>query len=229
VKVEKRFSQHFHSIFSYTWAKSLQGTGYLNNGQDPMNDLARTFSSFDEPYRVSLSGGYEFPKLTGRNAFLRGALGGWQANLIATWQAGRPVNEPDAFPTGVNPNLGDQASLSQWFNTCTLSTTGVRQNCANASQPVAWIARPAYTLRTSSPYFPNVRYPRPMLMDASIFKTFQIREWLRFQIRAEAFNLTNTVWFGSPGTGVATSSFGVITPSQANDPRFGQIGARLTF
>ena len=133
-------------------------------------------------------------------------------NLINTWQAGRPVAEPDAYPTGINPSLGDQASLNQWFNTCTLSTTGVRQNCASASQPVAWIVRPAYTLRTSSPYFPNVRYPRPMLMDASIFKTFQIREWLRFQIRAEAFNVTNTTWFGSPGTTVSSTSSSASLP-----------------
>jgi hypothetical protein len=227
LSVEKRFAQHFHALLSYTWSKSLQATSYLNNGQDPQNDLARTLSSFDEPYRVSLSGGYEFPKLANWNPFVRGAIGGWQFNTSITWQAGRPVAEPDAYPTGINPSLGDQASLNQWFNTCTLSTTGVRENCASASQPVAWVIRPAYTLRTSSPYFPNIRYPRPINVDASIFKTFQIREWLRFQIRVEAFNLTNTVWFGSPGTTVATSSFGVITPSQANDPRFGQIGARL--
>jgi hypothetical protein len=229
IKIEKRFAQHFHALFSYTWAKSLQATSYLNNGQDPQNALARSFSSFDEPYRLVVSGGYELPKLERWNAFVRGALGGWQFNTSITFQAGRPVAEPDAYPTGINPSLGGQATLNQWFNTCTLSTTGVRQNCASASQPVAWIVRPAYTLRTSSPYFADVRYPRPVNVDASIFKTFQIREWLRFQIRAEVFNLTNTVWFGSPGTTVATSSFGVITPSQANDPRFGQIGARLMF
>ena len=229
LKVEKRFAQHFHALFSYTWAKSLQANSYLNSGQDPQNLLARTLSSFDEPYRVVLSGGYEFPKLAGWNPVLRGILGGWQFNTSITFQAGRPVNEPDAYPTGVNPNLGDQATLNQWFNTCTLSTTGVRQNCASASQPVAWLVRPAYTLRTSSLFFPNVCYPRPVNMDASLFKTFEIKEWLRFQIRGEFFNLTNTVWFGAPGTGVGTSSFGVITPSQANDPRFGQIGARLMF
>jgi len=52
---------------------------------------------------------------------------------------------------------------------------------------------------------------------------------LKLQLRLEAFNLTNTVWFGSPGTTVATSPFGVITPLQANDPRFAQVGARLMF
>jgi hypothetical protein len=229
VKVEKRFSHNFHAIFSYTWSKALQGTSYLNNGQDPINDLARTLSSFDEPYRVSLSGGYELPALKASNRWLRGVLGGWQLNMITTWQAGRPVAEPDAYPTGVNPNLGGAATLSQWFNTCTLSANGSRQNCASATQPVAWMVRPAFTQRTSSPNFPNVRYPRPMLMDASIFKAFQLHERMKLQFRLEAFNVTNTTWFGSPGTTVSTSSFGVISPAQANDPRFAQLALRLMF
>jgi hypothetical protein len=184
-------------------------------------------SNFDESYRISLSGGYELPKLAHANRWLRGVLGGWQGNIIATWQAGRPVAEPDAYPTGINPALGDKAAMSQWFNTCTLSTANVRQSCASADQPVAWLVRPSFTQRTSSPYFPNIRYPRPMLMDASIFKTFAIREGLKLQFRYEAFNVTNTVWFGSPGTTVGSTSFGVITGSQSNDPRFGQAALRL--
>ena len=63
VKVEKRFSHRFHAILSYTWSKSLRATSYLNNGQDPINDLARGLSSFDEPFLVSLSGGYQLPDL----------------------------------------------------------------------------------------------------------------------------------------------------------------------
>ncbi len=229
VTLEKRFAQHFHALLTYTWSKSLQASGYLNNGQDPINDLARTLSSFDEPYRVVFSGGYELPTLSSSNRLERAVFGGWQVNVISTWQAGRPVNEPDAYSTGINPDLGSQATLNQWFNTCTLSTTGERENCASTSQPVAWLVRPAFTERTSSVYFPNIRYPRPMLLDASVFKTFPIHERLKLQVRLEAFNVTNTTWFGSPGTGVATSSFGVITPSQANDPRYMQAALRLTF
>ena len=91
------------------------------------------------------------------------------------------------------------------------------------------MVRPPYSLRVTSTYFPNIRFPRPFLMDASLFKEFGFRERYRLQLRLEAFNLTNTVWFGSPGTTVATSSFGVVTPSQANDPRNVQIGAKLVF
>jgi hypothetical protein len=230
VKVEKRFSYGFHALLSYTWSKALQATGYLNSGQDPINDLARTFSSFDQSYRTVFSGGYQLPELKNRNRFVRSAIGGWQINLIGTWQAGRPVSEPDAYPSGIDPKLsGSQQTLSQFFNTCTLSTTGVRQNCATADQPVAWIMRPPFTLRTSSTMFPNIRAPRPFLMDSSLFKEFRFRERYRFELRAEAFNTTNTVWFNPPGTTVATSSFGVVTPSQANDPRNIQLGAKVIF
>jgi len=68
-----------------------------------------------------------------------------------------------------------------------------------------------------------------MLMDASLFKTFPVHERMNLQFRLEAFNLTNTVWFGAPGTTVGTTSFGVITPSQANDPRNMQLALRLLF
>jgi len=119
--------------------------------------------------------------------------------------------------------------MNQWFNTCTLSTTGVRENCASSTQPVAWYVRPAFTLRTSSVLFPNIRYPRPMLMDASLFKIFPLYERLKLEFRLEAFNVTNTTWFGPPGTTVATSSFGVITPSEVNDARYAQVAARLIF
>jgi hypothetical protein len=54
-------------------------------------------------------------------------------------------------------------------------------------------------------------------------------ERIQLQFRLEAFNTFNTVWFNGPSTTTATSSFGVVTPSQANDPRFVQLGARIMF
>ncbi len=229
LKLEKRFSHGFHALFSYTWMKTLSATSYLNS-QDPINDLARSFAKYDQPFRTTLSGGYQLPAFQNANRFLRGAIGGWQVNLIATWQGGEPIAEPDAYPTGINPSLpSGQQSLNEWFNSCTLSITGVRGNCTDASQPVAWIIRPAFTLRTASLYFPSIRTRRPFLMDSSLFKGFKIRERMQFQLRLEAFNTFNTVWFNGPSTSVGTSSFGVVTPTQANDPRNIQIGARFMF
>src|SRR5581483_5247543 len=147
-KLEKRFSYGFHGLLSYTWQKTLTGTSYLNP-QDPLYDLARSFAKYDQPFRTVLSGGYEFPGAHSGNWLMRNLVAGWQLNLIATWQGGEPITMPDAYPTGVNPALpSGQQTLNEFFNTCTLSTTGARENCASPTQPVAWMVRPAFTLRT---------------------------------------------------------------------------------
>ncbi len=228
-KIEKRFSHGLHALLSYTWQKTLTGTSYLN-AQDPFYDLARSFARYDQPFRTVLSGGYEFPGSTSGNWFMRNVVAGWQVNLIATWQGGEPIAMPDGYTTGVNPALpASQQSLNEFFNTCTLSTTGVRENCISADQPVAWIVRPAFTLRVTDLYFPNIRTNRPFVMDSSLFRAFRLTERAQLQFRLEAFNTFNTVWFNGPSTGIATSSFGVVSPSQANDPRFMQLGARIMF
>ncbi len=228
-KIEKRFSHGFHALLSYTWQKTLTGTSYLNP-QDPEYDLARSFAKYDQPFRTVLSGGYELPGAQSSNWLMRNIAAGWQVNLIATWQGGEPIAEPDAYPTGIDPALpSGQQSLSQFFNTCTLSTTGARENCASATQPVAWMIRPPFTLRTSSLYFPNIRTNRPFLMDSSLFRSFRLTERAQLQFRLEMFNTFNTVWFNGPGTTIATSSFGVVSPAQANDPRNIQLSARIMF
>jgi hypothetical protein len=47
------------------------------------------------------------------------------------------------------------------------------------------------------------------------------------EIRAEAFNLTNTPPLGAPNTVAGTPGFGAIT--SAGDPRILQLAAKVTF
>jgi hypothetical protein len=46
--------------------------------------------------------------------------------------------------------------------------------------------------------------------------------------QADAFNVTNSVFFGAPGTNPDQASFGTLT-TQANQPRKLQLTARITF
>jgi hypothetical protein len=82
---------------------------------------------------------------------------------------------------------------------------------------------------------PNIRLSRPPLADMSIFKSFPIHERLTFQLRGEAFNVTNTVWFPAPNTSLTSPFFGKTVlatggfSSTSNDPRSIQISARIQF
>jgi len=230
LRVEKRLSGGLHLLASYTLSKSIEAVGYLN-AQDRFGDLARVLTAVDAPHRLVFSGGYELPFFKDTRGLMKVLLDGWQLNGIATFQSGLPVDAPGgAYSTGVNPKLpGNVQSRDRWFNTCTLSLTGVRQNCLSADEPVAFTVQPPYTLRTLSTRFPNIRTRRPGLADLSVFKSFVLHEDLRLQFRAEAFNAFNTPWFGAPNTTLGSAAFGTVSPSQANDPRNVQLALRLTF
>jgi hypothetical protein len=230
LRVEKRLSHGVHLLGSYTFGKSIEAIDYLN-AQDNFGSLAKVLTGVDSPHRFVISGGWELPFGKGSRGLVRALIGGWALNGIATFQSGLPIGAPGgAYSTGVNPNLPEGTqSRNRWFNTCTINLNGARQNCASASEPVAWLVQPAFTLRTLSTRFPNLRTRRPGLLDFSVFKSFWITEAVRLEFRAESFNLTNTPWFGGPATGINASNFGVVSPSQANDPRNVQLALRLTF
>jgi len=122
-------------------------------------------------------------------------------------------------------------TYSRWFNACTFNNnTGQRQNCASESEPVAWTIQKPFTLiRTPDPQWSSVRVRVPAELNASLFKSFQIREGWRMEFRTEAFNALNTPRFPGPATSATSSQFGVVTLSQANAPRSLQLSLRLSF
>ena len=200
----------------------MQETGYLND-QDDWSQLARVQAG--EPSKVAtLSLTYILPVFANTKGLLHNVLGGWEASSIIRYLNGSLVGAPGGvFSTGVNPKL-DNRTYQQWFDTCTLNTTGVRQNCIDANQPVAFIQTPVFTLRTLSGVLPGVRTEVPTTIDFSLFKTFQFHEKARLQFRANAYNLANTPIFGGPNT-----TSGVIGIGQVNDPRIVEVAVKLNF
>ena len=74
----------------------------------------------------------------------------------------------------------------------------------------------------------NLFAPRTADTDLSIRRTFAVRESLKLSIQADAFNVSNSVYFSAPNTTVGSASFGEFS-GQANQPRKMQFSARLTF
>ena len=228
-RVEKRLSHGFHYLLSYTFSKNMEAVGYLNP-QDPIGQLAAVVTGDDAPHRMMISGGYDLPLFKNSSAWLRNLAGGWKVNGIATLQSGLPIGAPGGVFLIGDPRLPEgQQSRARWFNTCTLTTAGARQSCASANETPVFQIQPAFTLRSHSTRFSNIRTSRPAQIDLSLFKTFTLKEGLALQFRAEAFNFTNTPWFGGPNTTAGSAAFGVVTPSQINDQRNVQLALKLVF
>jgi len=235
VKVEKRMSNGLYFLTSFTYSQALDltqspifGDGYGGSAPQNPKDLwaEKGLASFDLKYRLSTSFGYELPFGHGKrfaSQMNRGEeylLGGWQLNGILTAETGNPftpwvpTNTANvAWQNGERPNRiangnwsGSQRTLSEWFDT-------------SAFTPPA-----PYTYGSSGrdvligPGYGN--------LDLSLFKNLEF-EKVRFQLRGEAFNITNHANFNPPGNSIGTSTFGVI--SSAKDPRILQVALKIIF
>jgi hypothetical protein len=239
VNLEKRFSQGFSALASFTWSRALGVAPPITEGingqavQDPTN-LAREYGplEFDIMRRFVASYLYQLPFGRGRR-FLGGSsraldllVGGWQFNGITTLQAGFPLTPTLTYSLGKTdtvsrPNLtGDPADTSR--------------------QPHDWLSPAAFAIPSNAEivagnFFGNegvgvARSPGLVNFDFSIFKNFDVREGMRVQLRTEVFNATNTPYFGAPGSvglTLGTPTFGRVT--SAGDPRVLQLGLKLLF
>jgi hypothetical protein len=123
-----------------------------------------------------------------------------------------------------------------------LNATGVYNTvtaCDGKSPNPAFRQRIPYTSQNNSPYL-NLRYSVHPQADLSIFKKFYIREGVNFEIRGEFFNVLNTPNYSAPNTTLGASNTasragsGSLTvpqgqAAQINDPRIGEITARINF
>jgi hypothetical protein len=90
----------------------------------------------------------------------------------------------------------------------------------------------SYTITVSASGFQPETWwlfaPRAMGLDLSVRRNFKITERVTFALQTDAFNVTNSVFFGAPAANVDSANFGTLT-SQANQPRKLQISGRISF
>ncbi|MBM3792876.1 MAG: hypothetical protein FJW31_02185 [Acidobacteria bacterium] len=231
IKAEKRFSQGFSFLLAYTASKLIDdgansgqvrpGAAVTTTVQNWANLRAeRSKSSQDVPQRMVISALWELPVGKNGPALFKHVAGGWQLNAIQTIESGTPVSLAATVPgSGNRPNVvaGQQARLDsptidRWFNTS------------------AFVIPAAYTYGDVARTLPDVHTDSVYNMDLSLFRNFTVREGMRLQLRAEAFNLTNTPTFGEPGRAVNTANFGIVTATAFSPkPREVQLALRLTF
>jgi hypothetical protein len=236
-KVEKRFSQGFSVLVSFTGQKLIDDYSIISNVgtnasvQNIYNIQGeKAVSANDISRALVISGVYNLPFGRGQkfgggwNKATDAFLGGWQINGIATDQTGFPLalstqNTSDSGDTVLRPNNNGQSA----------GLNGPIINRLNEYFTTSVFSQPApFTFGDTGRTLPNVRAPGYHNIDFSLFKNFQLTEHLKAELRGEAFNILNEVVFGAPNTSLSSGQFGVIS-SQSNTPREVQIALKLLF
>lgn len=227
LRIEKRFSGGLSATVAYTFSKLIDnntGDGGNNfsesgdNGVRNWDNLAaeRSISANNLPQRLVMSVSYELPFKRNAHPVLRAIGAGWQINGIASFQSGGVIAvTQNATSFGSNkPNVVGDPSLSNpsidgWLNRA------------------AFVNSPAFTFGNVARNLPRTRSDADRNLDLSLMKNFRIRERVKLQFRAEAFNATNTTIFGIPAGNIDAGNFGTVT--SAHSPRNVQLALKLYF
>jgi hypothetical protein len=258
IQVSRPMKNHFTIQGNLTWDKIMHHDGFLDNYAAAVGQLNSVQDGTPNLFG-NIFGTYEFPKFATAPIYERLIVGGWSLHSIARFTNGNMVGAPGNVDIIGNYHQAG-ASLLREFNTCYQTTTIVSNAavianvntkldstgtfntvtaCDSQSSTPAFRQRLAYTSQSNSSVL-NLRIPLHPLVDASLFKTFIVREGVSFEIRGEFYNIMNTPEWGGPSTSLGAANAGsaagagsLATPNgiktQANDARIGQLTARINF
>ena len=237
LKAERRFSKGFSLLTHYTWGRAFNFTNLYYN-----IDARQSYGPNDNQrdHVLTVAGLMELPFGKGK-AFLndRGrlvdfVLGGWQMNNLINWMGGLPLTpsyrdcNADRDTGWCRPDVAgniyaDSPSQFGWFATSPTPLTANGQVSGSWQRPQRGVFGNVGRNRVLGPRFSQ--------WDWSMFKTFPITERIKFQFRAELYNLLNKVNLGQPNScvdcpGVAGRIFDTF---QLAVPRQAQFGARVEF
>ena len=237
--LHKRFSSGVEYQVSYTWSHGMSdsigyyGDGgqsgaqsaYMQNLYDRRAEWGPTY--FDIRHTFVGSFVYELPfgqkKKYGSNLnrALDGVFGGWQLGGIFSRQTG--------FPLTIKMSGDPSGTGARSFRANVVGTPNDLHQIGPGAKYLdisAYAAPAAFTFGNAGTGIE--RGPGMARFDMSLGKKFKVTESKFFELRGEAFNLSNTPIFASPASQTITSSlFGEIRSAQGD--RNLQISAKFVF
>lgn len=222
--LRQRYSNGVLITANYTWSKAL------TNSRTPQdnNNIAAEWgpTGNDRRHVFNASFIYPLPFLRQRNDVLGKIVGGFQLSGIVAYGSGTyntatiGATDPGGLGLLVGPatarpdQLGDPNenaphTVTQWFNIA------------------AFAATPAGQYRGGNARVQNIAGPGYGVWNLTLAKNLQISEAIRFQLRAETYNLFNHTNFSGFNSTVGATNYGQITAT--GEPRTMQLSAKFSF
>jgi hypothetical protein len=243
LRLDKRFSHGLSFQSSYTWSKAIDDastteTAFSNTPpgarlQDAFNTKGeRGRSAFDTRHNFVTNVTYEFPRYN-----LKGAadtiVNGWELTGILTHRTGFPFSVFLGFDRANDASIDDVAQRPD-------IVPGRTAESAITGNPNAYIDPTAFRLPPAGTYGDAGRNilegPGFTTFDLGVYKNTTLFEKIKFQFRAEFFNLFNHANFAIPDNVVVFTSdqstvpgnFGRITRTTSTSRQI-QLGMKFIF
>ena len=230
VKLDRRFQHGLMITNSYTLSRSKDYVNENTGIGTPIDfELSWGRSNFDRLHNYVLTSIYELPWGPGKrwmsDSTLGKIVGGWQVSGLFNAQSGTPLTI-----------TGSGAQLNTPGNTAFANLNGDHKVLGGLGPGLLYFDPAVYSLpaagtqgnltRNSGPEGPGY-----WNLDMSLFKRFGVGGSRFAEVRVDAYNVTNSVRWGNPGTGYnigAGNTFGQITGTTGSQ-RSVRFGGRFVF
>jgi hypothetical protein len=258
-KVQKRMSNHFTMLASFTWAKLMTDDGnpplgfvgsHLGNIQDWRNmSYEHSVSPQDVKYQLTWQASYDLPVGNGRAVNLTGVpnaiLGNWTVDGIFYLSSGVPIVSPEV---GTSPNPNVPGGVSYIANQRADIICDPRRGAPHTI--AAWFNPDCFAMPgteatgiltnenpfiagTAPAYLDHVRTMGANNLDLTFSKNYKLGETRDLRFDVSCYNVANRPQFGPPTVASLSDFYNGVSfapiTSTINTPRQFQFGARFTF
>jgi len=214
--------------------------------------LEKSIGQFDVTHNFKAGFVYDLPFGRGRQFLQHGVgawvLGGWGVNGVLTYSSGLPVGISSSYvlpiyPTGARstpyitsytgwqPTTWKNESFDPSVDNFFVSPCATSNLSCTGPFPAQGTGTSLKLFGNATRFNPKLRQFPNLNENLSLTRVFPVKEAVRFEFRAEAFNLFNRVRFGTGSTSLQDQNFGRLTSSSdlLNTPRQLQLALKLYF
>lgn len=212
VSLNRRFTKGLFFGFNWTWSRALGLTS--DRGQFVRIDNLERFANyrpldFDRHHTVNIFYSYELPDFFRSRRLAHAIADGWQITGNTFFQSGNPYDISFSIPGIDNrQNITGSYTESARIRLIGNPLQGTSDNPYNRINPAAFMLPAIGSIGLDSP-FRYLRGPGINNNNLSLQKSFAIREGMRLEPRADAFNIFNHPQFGGVGGNGTVNNNGI--------------------